>query len=324
MDLSIKTANNKQYIQIKQFFQEKTIFIVLIILFIVMSTVKTDTFLTFRNITNILRQVTVLGIFACGMTVVLITGNFDLSVGSTYSLAIVLPLLLQPYGILLSIIVTLIAGIVIGAVNGYFVGRLKANGLIVTLGMLSIIQGVAFIVTRGRNVPGDPASPFGIIGGGYLFGIPFPVYIFLIVAIFSHILLSKTKFGRTVYATGGNELAASFSGIDTGKVQMKAFILLGLFCAIGGIITSSLLANGQPNGGKGFEFDVITAAVLGGTSLLGGKGNIINTVIGVLLLGLIANSMILLGFNYNLQLVVKGFILITAIFYDGISNKEHV
>jgi len=318
--LIIKERNIKS----KKFFQEKAIFIVLIILFIIMGIAKTDTFLTFRNITNILRQVTVLGIFACGMTVVLIGGNFDLSVGSTYSLAIVLPLLLQPFGIWLSIIVTLIAGLIIGVVNGYFVGRLKANGLIVTLGMLSIVQGIAFIVSRGRNVQGDPTSTFGIIGGGYLFRIPVPVYIFLIIAVLTHVLLSKTKFGRALYATGGNELAASFAGIDTGKIQMQAFILLGLFCAVGGIITSSLLANGQPNGGKGFEFDVITAAVLGGTSLFGGKGNIANTVVGVLLLGLIANSMILLGFHYNFQLVVKGIILISAVFYDGISNRERV
>jgi ribose/xylose/arabinose/galactoside ABC-type transport system permease subunit len=299
----------------------RAILFVLITVFILMSMLKPNTFLSVRNLTNVLRQVTVLGILACGMTMVLISGNFDLSVGSNYSLCMVLPMLLQPKGLFLAIAVTLLAGIVVGLVNGIFVGKFKANAFIITLGMLSIIQGLAFMVTNGRNIPGDPDSPYSLIGGGVVLGIPVPVYILVSIALISHFLLCKTTFGRSIYVTGGNEYAALSSGINTGNVRMVTFMILGFLCAIGGIITSSLLANGTPYGGKGYEFDVITAALLGGTSLFGGKGTIFNTLTGVLLLGVIANSMILLRFPFNFQQIVKGVILISAVYYDMISSQ---
>ncbi len=299
----------------------RAILFVLIAVFILMGVLKPNTFLSVRNLTNVLRQVTVMGILACGMTMVLISGNFDLSIGSNYSLCMVLPMLLQPRGLFTAISVTLLAGVAVGFVNGVFVGKFKANAFIITLGMLSIVQGLAFMVTNGRNIPGDPDSPYALIGGGVLLGIPVPVYILAAIALISHFLLRKTTFGRTIYVTGGNEYAAFSSGINTGNVRMATFMILGFFCAVGGIITSSLLANGTPFGGKGYEFDVITAAVLGGTSLFGGKGTIFNTLIGVLLLGVIANSMILLRFPFNFQQIIKGVILISAVYYDMVSSR---
>jgi len=317
-------SNYRRVEKLKNILKDRAILIVLIVLFIVMSLLKPDTFLTFRNITNILRQVTVLGIVSCGMTMVLISGNLDLSVGSTLSLCMVLPILLQQRGLFLAITVTLLVGLVIGSINGFIVGKLKANSLIVTLGMLSIIQGVAFLITKGNNVLGDPDSSYSFIGKGVVLKIPFPVYILVFIIIVSHFILSKTNFGRSIYATGGNEYAAYSSGINTNNIRMLAFIILGICCALGGIITSSTISSAQPTGGQGSEFDVLTAVILGGTSLSGGIGSILNTMIGVLLLGVIGNSMIMLGLPFSFQLAIKGLLLVIAVCYDVISRGSRL
>jgi len=318
----ISVKNNNRTDKFKGILRERAILIVLILLFIAMSLLKTDTFFTVRNLTNVLRQITVLGIFSCGMTMVLISGNFDLSVGSLYSVCMVIPVLLQPYGLFISIFVTILVGLAIGALNGFFVGKLKANAFIVTLGMAAILQGLALIVTDGHYIPGDPDHPYAFIGAGKIWNIPFPVFILVFIIIISHFILSKTTLGRSIYVTGGNKYAAFSSGINTANIQMTTFAILGIFCAVGGIITSSLIDSGDPFGGKGFEFDVITAAILGGTSLFGGKGNILNTMIGVLLLGVLANSMIILGFPFSAQQIIKGGILVTAVYYDMVSRGD--
>jgi ribose/xylose/arabinose/galactoside ABC-type transport system permease subunit len=317
---NIVTIDNRNFENIKNFLKQRAILIFLIAIIIAMSILRPDTFFTYRNLINILRQLVVLGIISCGMTMVLVGGSLDLSIGSTYSLCMVLPILLQPKGIILAITVTLLVGLLVGSINGFFVGKLSANPLIVTLGMLSVIQGIAFLITKGRNALGDTESLYSFIGKGLVLGIPFPIYILIFIALLSYFILNKTVFGRSIYLMGSNKYAAYASGINVGKIRMITFIILGLYCALGGIITSSIIDSGQPAGGKGFEFQVFTAILLGGTSLFGGIGNILNSMIGVLLLGVIGNSMIMLGLPFNLQLTMQGVILIIAVYYDVFSR----
>lgn len=306
----------------KGFIREQAIFLILIVLIAIMSIVRTDTFFTVPNLLNILRQVTVLGIVSCATTMVLIGGNLDISMGSTLSLCMVVSMLMQPKGLIISISLTILAGMTVGFINGFIVGKLGANSLIVTLGMMSVVQGVALVVSGGMNILGDPNSPYSFIGKGNIFSIPFPVYLLLIIAIITHFLLSRTLYGRSLYITGGNSYAALASGINTSTVKMISFIILGLYCAIGAIISSSLVDSAQPTAGKGFEFDILTAVILGGTSLYGGIGNITNTILGVLLLGVIGNSMTMLGLPFSYKLAIKGAILIIAVYYDVYSRGE--
>jgi len=240
-----------------------------------------------------------------------------LSIGSLLSLCMVVPIMLQPRGVLFAIVATIIVGFIVGAINGFLIGKLKGNSLIITFGMLSIIQGITFLITGGFYQHGDPESIYAHIGKGFIYKIPIPVILFIVIAFLSFIILSRTVFGRSLYITGGNSYAALASGINTNNIKMLSYIMLGVFVAIGGIIKSSMIDSAQPTAGSGFEFDVITAVVLGGTSLLGGIGTIWGTLIGVILLGVISNSMVLIGLPFPLQLAVKGAILIAAVYYDS-------
>jgi ribose transport system permease protein len=321
MEGNLKKENNKITDKALEIFKGNAIFIVFIVIFIVISIARPDTFLTLRNLINILRQVAVVGIVSCGMTMILVSGNLDLSVGSTFSMCLIIPVLLEPYGLIVQIVVTLLAGMTVGLINGYLVGKLNANSLIITLGMLSIVQGVTFLISGGRFLLADAETTLITFGKRDILGMPFIVYVLIFIAIISHLILSKTKFGRSIYLTGSNPFAAYTSGINIGNTRMFAFIATGLFCAIGGILTVSRIGTAQPVAGVGLEFDVLTAVILGGTSLFGGKGNIFNTIIGVLLLGVVGNAMIMIGIPFSYQLVVKGAILIAAVYYDNVSNK---
>lgn len=317
----IKKDNKNVIVKIKELFKTNAILVIFIILFAIISIAKPETFLTLRNLINILRQVSVVGIIACGMTMVLISGNMDLSVGSTYSLCLVIPILLEPYGIVLQITVAILAGITVGFINGVLVGKLNANSFIITLGMLSIVQGIAYIISGGKYLQANLETVLLIVGRKNFFNIPVSVYALFIIAIISYLILSKTTFGRKVYLTGSNPFAAYASGINTGNIKMLTFVITGLFCSMGGILSMSLIGTAQPGAGANMEFDVLTAVILGGTSLFGGKGSIFNTIIGVLLLGIVGNSMIMIGIPFSFQLVAKGSILMAAVYYDNLINR---
>ena len=296
------------------------IFVALIALFIVGSLIS-DVFFSSRNIFNILRQSSIVGIMAIGMTFVLIGGDIDLSVGSTLSLCMVLAIGLQQQGLALSILIVLIVGILAGLLNGLLVGLFKANAFIVTLGTMSIIQAIALIYSKGYHMLGDPESAFSIIGRGMIGPVPIPVIIFVTFGIIFHIILSNSKFGYSVYATGGNAKAAWASGIHTGLTKLVTFVLTGFTAAVGALVMSSRLASAQPSAGQGYELDVIAAVILGGTSLLGGRGSIFRTVVGALFFAVFSNLMILLNVAYPFQLVIKGAIIICAVWADIIGRR---
>jgi ribose transport system permease protein len=272
------------------------------------------------NLLNILRQVTIVGLLAIGVTLVLVAGHFDLSVGATLSLASVVAIVMQPVdaaGTTLAIVVPLLIGLAVGAFNGALVGGLGANSIIVTVGMQLLLGGAALLLVAGQHVRVDGASPaFVAIGGGQWLGVAIPVWLLLSAVAMCHFLLTRTLFGRHILAVGGNPTAAAFVGIPVGRRVAAVYMISGLLAALAGIMLASRVRNLDPTVVTGYELAALTAAVLGGTRLTGGQGNVLHTLAGVLLLGMVANAMRLLDLSYNLQLLLQGLVLVTAVALD--------
>jgi ribose transport system permease protein len=300
--------------------RRETVWLVLIALIALMALLS-DSFLTPTNVTNILRQVTIVGLVAVGMTVALIGGNFDLSTGATVTLAAVVSIAMQPtmpVGTTLAIIVPLLLGLTVGAANGLIIGWLRANSIIVTVGMQFVVVGVVLVLVRGQHVRVDGAMPaYVAISEGYILGIPNPVYLFLSAIAATHLLMTRTVFGRYVRALGGNLDAARLAGVPTERFVMLTLMLSGFTAALSGIVLAARVRNLDPTAGIGYEFAALTAVVLGGTRLTGGHGSLLNTLAGVLVLGVIANGMTLLNLSFNVQLLVQGLILVTAVAFDA-------
>lgn len=280
----------------------------------------------FRTMTNtllILRQVSTVGVMAAGMTFVIIGGNFDLSVGSLLSLCCVVCIGLQdklgPVG---AMAVTVVVGMVSGIASGLLVGYLKLNSMIVTLGMMNVLQAVALMVTKGRTVyMSDEKSWFTRIGMGSLAGIPISTIIMAIFIILMAVILMKSLYGHRIMSVGGNGEACRYSGINDRKVILQSFILSGLSVGIGAILLSSRGASAQPTVGESYEFDVITAVILGGASLSGGVGNIFKSFVGVLILGILKNGFVMLGFQYYVQWIAQCVVMLIAVWLDIRAKK---
>ena len=252
-------------------------------------------FLTFRNITNILRNASMIGIIAVGMTFAMIAGTFDLSVGSMMGLAAIITLKMSPTDLprtILTVLAALAAGALAGLVNGLIVGRYRTSSIITTIGMEYVILGITLVYTRGQHITiKGMYKPLEFIGKGRIGTIPFPIFIFLAVAIIGQLILSLTRFGRQLYATGGNPNTSELSGINVGKVRVLAYMISGVTASIGGIMIAARTQNLDPSFGFGQETDVLTCVLLGGVSLYGGKGSVIGTFAGTLLLYLVSNAM---------------------------------
>jgi ribose transport system permease protein len=298
-------------------------FVFLIIVFSLMS----DVFFTSKNIRLVLRQVSVLGVMACGMTVMLISGNLDLSVGSIVSFSAFLMVdLHNKIGLVPAIIITILVGIIFGCINGFFVGILQLNSLIVTLGMMSVIQAITLLYSKGYyiTIRNPDEQPFSFLGRGFLGVVPFPVIVFLLVVILFYIILEKTKYGRYIYAMGGNKKCVRFSGIREGLLTYSVFIITSLTATLGGIMFASRNMAAQTSVGSGLEFEVIAAVALGGTSLLGGAGSVLKTVIGVLILGFLYNAFILFGLPYYTTQIVEWGVIIAAVWLDILGKRRKV
>ncbi|MGF1475302.1 MAG: ABC transporter permease [Geminicoccaceae bacterium] len=283
-----------------------------------------ERFLSADNVMTVIRQVSIIGSIALGVTIVVIGGNLDLSVGSLLSFATVLVVDLHdkigPAGAMLMMFMCTLA---IGAVTGFLVGFLRLNSLIVTLGMLSAIQGLTLIYTGGQNVDivNQEQTWFAFFGRGFLFGIATPVLIFLLLAAVLQIVLSKTTFGRQVFAVGGNPTAAVFSGLRRSRIVFTTYLISAFTTGCAAIIMGSRVMGSQNNVGQGYELLVLAGVILGGTSLLGGSGSIFKTVIGVLILGFIQNGLLLLGFPYYAQWLVTWVVIILAVWLDVASQR---
>lgn len=304
-------------------FKKYGIFAVLLVLVLFFS-VASESFLVPNNLFNVARQVSMLGIAAVGMAFVLLLGGIDLSIGSQITLVNVVTAWLMIHGgvnPVLACVIALAMSSSIGFLNGWIIANIKMPPIIVTLSMMIIIEGVAYMVCKGLPIFGFPKS-FAVLGQGYVGPIPIPVIVMVAVLSIGAFILNETYFGRYFYAVGGNEEAANLSGISVARVKYLVYTLSGLFAGIAGIVMLSRTNSGQVLSGKGFEFDVLTACVLGGVSVTGGFGRISNVVAGVLILGVLSNGLILLNVSQYTQMVIKGVVLMAAVAFDTL-QKQH-
>ena len=276
-----------------------------------------------KNLLNVLRQVSINANLACAMTLVIILGGIDISVGSVIALSGVVTgglIAFNGWGVFPAVVMGVLVGVLFGVFNGYLISTTPLPPFIVTLSTMNIARGVAYVYTGGSPIR-VMSDEFNFIGSGYLGPIPMPViYSALFIAITAYIL-NRTKLGRHIYAVGGNREAARFAGINTRRILFFAYAYSGLMAGISGVVLASRMFSGQPTAGDGQEMEAIAATVLGGTSMLGGQGAMGGTVIGVLIMGALQNGLNLLGINSFWQYVVKGAVILLAVYIDVIKKR---
>lgn len=280
-------------------------------------TILSDRFLTVNNLLNVARQISINAIISVGMTLIILTGGIDLSVGSIVALtgSITAGLLVSGQAILPAIFVGVLVGVLLGLFNGLLITRAEIPPFIATLGTMTAARGLTLVYTEGRPITGMEEA-FRFLGGGYIAGIPVPVILMVIIFAATYVMLKKTRLGRYIYAIGGNEEAARLSGINTKKILLSVYMLGGLLAGVSGIIMASRLNSAQPTAGISFELDAIAAVVLGGTSLSGGVGTIGGTLIGAFIIGVLDNGLNLLNVSSFYQQIAKGLVILLAVFLD--------
>ncbi|MBP1993732.1 ABC transporter permease [Paenibacillus eucommiae] len=294
----------------------------LVLLFIVMSILSAD-FLSLDNILNVFRQSAVLMIMAVAMTFIIITGGIDLSVGSQVAVSgvVVAGMISAGIPMPLAVLLTIVIGGIIGLCTGAAISFQRIPPFIMTLAMTTILSGIAFAYTKGTPIV--ISSPdFSFLGRGYLGVIPIPICIAIIVVIIGYILLTHTRFGRFVYAIGDNEETARLCGINVPYAKIGVYVFGGMVTALGGILLASRLSAGTPNSGTGSELDAIAAVVLGGTSLFGGEGKIMGTVVGVCIISFLNNGLNLLNVTSYNQMLIKGFVILLAVWISTLKARK--
>jgi ribose/xylose/arabinose/galactoside ABC-type transport system permease subunit len=296
--------------------------ILALVLLLAIGSVLSSHFLSVRNIFNVLRGASMVGIVSIGMTFVILNRGIDLSVGSLVGISSVLMAGFMPYGFVGWVILPIAAAILLGIVNGLLITAARLQPFIATLGMMIFARGLVYTYTDGapiaaQNVP----SAISALGSGYVGEVPVPVLVFLLCAVAGHVVLRNTIFGREVYAVGANEDAARISGIRTRFNQVKVYAVSGLLSGISGLLLTARLGVGDPNAGMMFELDAIAACMIGGTSFDGGIGTVRGTVIGVLILAFLSNILNLLGISPYTQMLLKGVIIIVAVIVSEIRKR---
>ena len=309
------------------FMRRYGVILVLIVMCIILAIVS-PVFTKVQNIISVLLQVAINGILALGMVFVITAGGIDLSIGSVLALAgSIVGVMLTKYpdasGVIpLACAIAVVACVIFGFINGVLVARFNMFPFVVTLSTQLVIRGLAYIVTGGYSLT-IPSKAFRQIGGGKLFSVlPYPILVFAFLAIIAYILMHKTKFGRYVYAVGGNIHAAIASGVNVFWTRVYTFVIMGFCAGVAGVILASRISAGQPNVGTGYETDAIAACVIGGTSFAGGIATIPGTVIGILIIGVIYNGMNLLQINTYWQTIAKGLLIIGAVMLDNVMTKR--
>ena len=318
------TSVKKPVTRNADFVFQTTLFIIFATVFIFLS-IAAPNFLSATNIFNILRQAAPTLIVAVGMTLVITTSGIDLSVGSASALVAVLVAMSLGAGwpVGLAILAMLTVGLAIGFLNGYFTAYQTMPAFIVTLASLSMLRGLAQLLTKGYSIPIEPDSPFLILGRVRIGDVPVPVIIALVVVVIGYVLLNHTRFGFYVTGLGSNEEAVRRSGVNVRRVKLAVYMFAGLLASLGGMMTASRLASGSSYTGIGFELQVITAVIVGGTNLFGGEGRMLGTVIGTLLLAMISNGLILLKVDAFYEQIIQGAIILFAIWFNlGISRRR--
>ncbi len=297
-----------------------------LLLEVILFSVFSPYFFTAENILNVTLQTSITAIIAAGMTFVILTAGIDLSVGAmvAFSGVVVTSILKLGIPFSLSFPLCLLGGILIGicsgSIAGLFVTRFNITPFIVTLALMTILRGGAYIYTGGRPIWGLPEE-FSFLGSGRAFGIPVPTIIMLCIYLSAFVVLRHTKFGRYVYAVGGNKEAARLAGININRVLWSVYLICGVLSAISGVLLASRMNSGQPNAGLMYEMDVIAAVVVGGTSLFGGRGSIVGTFLGAMLIGILRNGLNLLNVGSYVQMVVLGVVILLAVLLDQLRGR---
>lgn len=303
------------------FFRRYGILIIFCLLGVVISIV-TPNFLTTQNIMNILRQSSIVGLIAIGTTYVIIGGGFDISVGPILALTAAVAIGAQEYAPWpVAALAALATGAAIGTVNGVLAAYVGIVPIIATLGTMTIVRGLVYIYTGGYPIVGESES-FRFIGNGYLAGVPFPVIVLLAMVAFWQFILAKTRTGRYVCAVGGNKEATRLSGVAVDKYHVLTFVIGGFMAAMAGVVYASRLNSATPLAGNGYEMDAIAATVIGGTSVSGGEGSVVGSLIGVLMLNVVSNMFNLMGVPVYVQHLVKGVIILVVVGIDSYSRKR--
>lgn len=318
--MTSNTTTSKRWFSKAWLMEQKSLIALLVLIAIVSS--LSPNFFTLNNLFNILQQTSVNAIMAVGMTLVILTSGIDLSVGSLLALtgAVAASMVGADVNAFVAVAGALALGAAIGACTGVIVAKGKVQAFIATLVMMLLLRGVTRVYTDGSPINigfSDNADLFGWFGIGRPFGIPTPVWLMIIVFAAAWYLLHHTRLGRYIYALGGNEAATRLSGINVDRIKIIVYALCGLLAALASVIEVARLSSAQPMAGNGYELDAIAAVVLGGTSLAGGKGRIVGTLIGALILGFLNNGLNLLGISSNYQMIVKAVVILLAVLVDN-------
>jgi ribose transport system permease protein len=299
-------------------------FISLIVLFVGLA-IASPHFLTETNLSSVVRQTAVINIMSLGMTIIIIAGGIDLSVGAILAMSGVLGAMAMEKGmpIPVGILIGILAGLFCGFVNGILTTRLRIEPFIVTLGTLGIIRGLTLIVTNGLPVHGVPPG-FSFLGEGNLIGVPFVLWVLVVCALLTHVVLEHTRLGRYAYAIGSNKDAAVYAGVPVSFDTTTVYALGGMLTGLAGMIEASRLMTGQPAAGNGYELQAIAAVVIGGGSLHGGEGSVIGTLIGAFIMGLLSNGSDLLGVSPYLQQAIIGGVIILAVSVDELRKRRMI
>ena len=318
-------------------FNKYGIIIILFLIAALMSVATGGTFLKPINLMNVIRQISFIGLIGIGVTVIIITTGIDLSSGSVLALAsVVAATFAHPvkdaagqyidavgqYPLIVPVFLGLAVGAIAGIINGLIIAYFELPPFIVTLGMMTAARGAAFLVTGGKPI-GDFSDSFNFLGAGFVGPVPMPILLLVIMTIFSYIILTRTKFGRHIYALGGNEQAAIISGVNVKLIKIVVYGYASMLAGLAGISLAARIESGQPSAGLGFELDAIAAAVIGGTSQsTGGIGTVQGTIVGALIIGVINNGMTLMGVNSYWQQTVKPIIIAAAVLLDKRRRKS--
>lgn len=325
MDISSKVENSKnKNINVKELLVKYKSLLGLLLLIAIVSVIN-PSFISVKNIMNILRQTSVNAVIAAGMTFVILTGGIDLSVGSILGIsgAVCASLLVSGQNMVISVIAALLVGAAVGFINGFIIAKGKLQPFIATLATMTVLKGVTLVYTNGNPITlgsNELAMSFGKIGGGTIFGIPTPALIMIVVFMVCYYILHNTKMGRYTYALGSNEEATKLSGLNTDKIKIWVYTISGILASVAGVIITSRLYSAQPTAGAGYELDAIAAVVLGGTKLAGGKGKIAGTIIGALIIGVLSNALNILDVSSYYQTMVKGAVILLAVLLDRKNN----
>jgi len=319
----------KKYSNLARFQSLIALFVMCLVL-----TLTADNFMTADNFWNVLRQISVNVCISVGMTLVILTAGIDLSVGSVLALCGAITAGLLKHGISIpsanlfigfTVFGVVVAGVLcggaLGFVNGYTISKFNVPSFVATLAMLTMARGFTMLSTGGHPITGL-GDTLGFLGTGWFLGIPMPVWISGIIVFVAVVVTTKTAFGRYIYAIGGNENAARLSGIPVTKIKRWVYVLAGMLAAIGGVLVTARLDSAQPNAGISYELDAIAAVVIGGTSLSGGKGSIVGTVLGAMIIGVLNNGLVLLDVSPFWQQVVKGLVILIAVIIDKANSKS--